>query len=643
MTQNVIDDPEYPGRYRNQNIRNLGRSKNYTHNASLNYRLPFRSIPILDWINGAADYKAEYGWDGGSLITIDDLGTPLGNVIRNSQNAGFNVTFDFSKLYNKFSYLKAIESGKATRAPRKRSTPADRKSSDPSDVTKAADQTPPDDKDTKKQSKKQEKEDKPRDPSMAERVILRPLMLIRSVKFNYKDDRSTVIPGFMPQTQLLGQSEGFTSPGWDFIGGVQPNLAGNDNWLTRNKSWFNPSYNFNDALSQTKRQTFDAKLLVEPFKDFSIDVSMKKGYQENHTEVFRNKKMDGSDKYLQLAKYDVGSFDASFFAMNTLFDESFGLYNQFKQNREIISRRLPNISNPGVHPADPSYVEGYGPSHNSVTVPAFIAAYTRQSAFDVALDQQKVFASNTYIPKPNWQLNYNGLSKLKMFKNIFSNIAIKHGYTSSIRINNFQTSPNFNSKDPFIELSPNNNYYSRLEIPAVSIQEQFVPVIGVSVKTVKDMKLDFEFKMTRALELGITQLRENKSKEIVLGGGYIIKNVKTSKAKKPKKTKKGDVADDSPIDSPTRTSVAKSRDIRINLSYSLRDDISQIYDLLTGIDAQADRGSKTVTLNPTIEYDVNKNLALRFYFDYSKITPRTTLSFPVTTIRSGVTLRFNIN
>ena len=644
VTQNVIDDPEYPGQYRNQNIRNLGRSKNYSHNVSLNYRLPFRSIPILDWINGGADYKAEYGWDGGSLITIDDKGTPLGNVIRNSQNAGFNVTLDFSKLYNKVSYLKAIETGKASRAPRKRSTPNDRKNPSPDDQTKAADQVL-DDKDAKNKSKKEEKEDKPRDPSMAERVIIRPLMLIRSVKFNYKDDRNTVIPGFMPQAQLLGQSEGFASPGWDFIGGIQPNLAGEDNWLTRNKSWFNPSYNFNDALSQTKRQTFDAKLLVEPFKDFSIDVSMKKGYQENHTEVFRNKKMDGSDKYLQLARYDVGSFDASFFAMNTLFDESFGLYNQFKQNREIISRRLPNVSNPGVHPSDPSYVEGYGPSHNSVTVPAFIAAYTRQSAFDVDLDQQKVFASNTYIPKPNWQLNYNGLSKLKMFKDIFTNIAIKHGYTSSIRINNFQTSPNFNSKDPFLELSPNNNYYSRLEIPAVSIQEQFVPIIGLSLKTVKDMKIDFEYKMTRALELGITQLRENKSKEIVLGGGYIIKNVKSgSKAKKSRRPKKdGDVTDDSPVDSPARTSVAKSRDIRINFSYSLRDDISQIYDLLTGIDAQADRGSKTVTLNPTVEYDVNKNLALRFYFDYSKITPRTTLSFPVTTIRSGVTLRFNIN
>ncbi|MBP6566482.1 MAG: cell surface protein SprA [Saprospiraceae bacterium] len=652
VTLNVIDDPLYPEKYRNQNLRNLGRSKNYNHNVSLNYKLPFKSIPILEWINAGADYKAEYGWDGGSLITIDDIGTPLGNTIRNGQNAGFNVTFDFSKLYSKSGYLKSIETGKAPRATRKKPEPAVRKNISDKDKTEEMSKEEDSESVASKEKKKTEKEDKPRDPSMAERVILRPLMLIRSVKFNYKDDRTTLIPGFMPQSKLLGQSEGFSAPGWDFIAGVQPRISGENNWLQKNQGWFNPSYNFNDALTQTKRQTFDAKLLIEPFKDFSVDVTFKKNYQESHTEVFRNKKMDGEDTFLQLAKYDVGSFDASFFAMNTLFDNSFGLYNQFKDNREIISRRLPNIQNPGVHPSDPSYAGGYGPSHNSVTVPAFIAAYTRQSAFDVELDQQKVFASNTYIPKPNWQLNYNGLSKLKMFKSIFSNITIKHGYISTIRVSNFQTSPNFNSNDPFIELSPNNNYYSRLEIPAVSIQEQFVPIIGISVKTVKDMKLDFEYKMTRNLELGITQLRENKSKEIVIGGGYIIKDVKTfsKKKKAKKKTKKDEEADPdadplSPKAKPSnnRTSVAKGRDIRINFSYSLRDDISQIYDLLTGIDAQADRGSKTVTLNPTVEYDVNKNLALRFYFDYSKITPRTSLSFPVTTIRSGITLRFNIN
>ena len=55
---------------------------------------------------------------------------------------------------------------------------------------------------------------------------------------------------------------------------------------------------------------------------------------------------------------------------------------------EIIARRLPNIANPGVHPVDPSFVEGYGPTHNSVNIPAFIAAYSKQSPYTVALDQK---------------------------------------------------------------------------------------------------------------------------------------------------------------------------------------------------------------------------------------------------------------
>lgn len=643
------DDPNYAQKYRNQNFKRLGRSKNYTHNVSVNYKLPFKSIPILDWIQAGVDYKADYAWDAGALIQIDALGTPLGNTIRNGQNAGVNMTFGFDKLYNKSSYLKSIETGKAPRAARNRQSPNKPKTTSKDgdktqmevspEVTDGSDPAP---------KKKTDKSDEPKDPSLAERVLLRPLMLIRSIKFNYKEERGTIIPGFMPQSSLLGQSEGFAAPGWDFIAGVQPNLVGPNNWLIRNQGWFNPSLNFNGELSQNKRQTLDVKLLVEPFKDFSVDISFKRNYTENHTEVFRTKASENGE-FMQQAKFDVGTFDASYYALNTLFGNSIDLYNSFKSNREIISRRLPNIENPGLHPSDPEYVEGYGPSQNNVNVAAFIAAYTNKSAFDIELDQKKEFSKSNYIPRPNWQLNYNGLSRLNMFKDIFSNITIKHGYSSTIRVSRFETQPNYNSLDPFVELSPNNNYYSQIEIPTVSIQEQFVPVIGISVKTVKDMKIDFEYKTTRNLELGISQLRENKGKEIIIGGGYVIKNFKAfskkKKSVKKKKKKDGEPEDDSPEpdDKAKRTTVAKGRDLRFNLSYSLRDDLSQVYDLLTGISAQADRGSKTVTLNPTIEYDVNKNLSLRFYFDYSKITPKTSLNFPVTTIRSGLTLRFNIN
>ena len=659
---NEIDDPNY---YRNKNLKSLGRSKSYQHTASLNYKLPFRSIPILDWISAGVDYKADYGWEAGSLIKIDKNpepnGTYLGNIIRNGQNASFNFTLDFTKLYNKSGYLKSIETGKASRtttrkkAPKQQKTTSGKDEVNPIDMRVDESEDEPKTKDNGKNTEdKDKKEDKPRDPTLVERVILRPLMMIRSIKFNYKDDRTTQIPGFMPQSKLLGQSEGFVAPGWDFIGGVQPRISGENNWLVKNQDWFNSSTKFNDGLIQTKRQTFDAKFLVEPFKDFSVDVTFKKNYQESHNEVFR-KTENSNGKFEQLARYDVGSFDATFFSLNTLFDNSAGLYEQFKENREIIARRLPNVANPGVHPTDPSYPGGYGSQQNNVTVPAFIAAYTNVSPFKIELDQQKSFASNTYIPKPNWQLNYNGLGKLKMFKKYFSNITIKHGYSNTIRVSRFETSPLYKAEDPFGELSPNNNYYSRLEIPSVNIAEQFVPVIGISLKTVKDFKLDFDFKMTRTLELGLYNLKETKSKEITIGAGYVLKNFKafSKKKKSKKKSKKKDTAEgeeddkkDSGLLSKLMTNkgtTATGRDIRFTLSYSLRDDLSQVYDLQSGIGAQADRGQKTITLNPSIEYDVNKNLALKFYFDYSRTEPKTTLSFPITTIRSGITLKFSIN
>lgn len=663
------DDPNF---YRNKNLRSLGRARTYKHNVSLNYKLPFKSIPYFDWVDGAMDYKADYAWEAGSQIFLKDVQPDgsieefaLGNTIRNGQNSNFNITFNFGKLYNSIGYLKAIETGKAQRSKKNANDPSKNRKVSKNDNGEDRlinqektldDQAGGDEKNKGKdnKNKKTEKEDAPKDPSMIERVLIRPLMAIRSIKLNIRDDRTTMLPGFMPQSSLLGMSDGFAAPGWDFISGVQPRLTGENNWLQTNQSWFNPSTNFSRELMQTKRQTYEAKLLIEPFKDFSIDVNFKKVYSESFTETFRNKGESNNPKFLQIARYEVGSFEATSININTLFDNSTQLYETFKENRRIISRRLPNVENPGVHLSDPSYTAGYGPTHTSVTIPAFVAAYTNQSPFEVELDQRKTISNPTFIPKPNWQLNYTGLSKFKMFKKIFSNITINHKYNSNFRVNSFQSSPLFNATNPFETLSPNNNYYSRLEIPAVSIQEQFVPLLGISVKTVKDMKINFEYKVTRSLELGITQLRENKATEIVFGGGYVIKNFKPFKNKK--KSKRGKKSKGKEKEEPEekkdgllsklsndKGTAAKARDLRINVNYSLRDDVSQIYDLLSGIDAQADRGTKTITFNPTVEYDVNKNLALSFYFSYSRMVPKTTLQFPVTTIRSGITLRFNIN
>lgn len=663
LYRDIISQTDDPNYYRNNNLRSLGRSKSYTHNVSLNYKLPFRGIPILDWINAGADYRAEYGWDGGSIIEIDDVGTLLGNTIRNGQNTSANVTFELSKLYSKSSYLKSIETGKAPRPTR--AAPARRQRNAPigddSKVQRANEELKVAEGDKRNSGDdKVKKEKQPRTPTVVERIILRPLMLVRNIKFNYTDERTTFIPGFMPQSKLLGQSESFAAPGWDFIAGIQPNIEGSNNWLQRNQEWFNPSTQFNDGLIQTKRHAIDVKALIEPFKDFSIDLIFKKNYQQTHNEVFRKTEKTG-DEFQQLALFDVGSYDATYFALNTLFRDSRGLYEQFKENRNIIALRLPNIENPGLYAQDPAFPGGYGPTNINVTVPAFIATYTGRSAYDVELDQVAVFSKNTYIPKPNWQLNYSGLGRMESLRKYFTNITIKHGYSSIIQVANYQTSPLFNSSDPFGELTPNDNYYSRLEVPAVVIQEQFVPVIGFSLKTVKDLKLDFDFKVTRSLTIDVTELRESRAKEISSGFGYIIKNFRGFKKQKKDRNSRRKKADDADAveDTPKvgdrqqggllgnlvrdKGTSAQGKDLRLNFVYSYKDDYSEVYNLQTGVDGQPNRGQKTVTFSPNVEFDVNQNLTLRFFFDYSKTIPKTTLSYPMTTIRSGVTLRFNIH
>jgi len=64
-------------------VRDLGRNKSYGHTANVSYTLPFKQIPLLDWVNARVQYSASYAWDAAALNV-----TELGNIIQNSQNGG---------------------------------------------------------------------------------------------------------------------------------------------------------------------------------------------------------------------------------------------------------------------------------------------------------------------------------------------------------------------------------------------------------------------------------------------------------------------------------------------------------------------------------------------------------------------------
>ncbi len=639
--------------YRKDNLKSLGRSKNYSHDAGLSYRLPFKSIPILNWITTTADYKAQYGWTGGALIEIDTFGTLIGNTIQNSQTRSINSNFSFDKLYSKSKYLKKIEDGNRKSNSRQRGSRSSRNSKDEKSKDVA---TKDDKKDDKKEKKKGE-----RTVSLAERIIIRPFLSLRSVKFSYREDFATVVPGFMNESSLLGLESGFKSPGWGFAAGLQPDLNKDNpnNWLKTNQQWFNKSKNFNDQLSQSKRQNITAKIKLEPFRDFDVDLDFSKDYRRDHTEIFKFKTNDPAkpNEFNQVALYDVGSFEVTHYGLKTLFRNNEDLLQIFKQNKLLVSGKLNPSGDP--HSVDSTYFKGYGALSSKVNIPAFYAAYTGQNINDINLDIRDEISALSYIPKPNWQVRYDGLSKIPAMKKIFKSFQLKHGYKSTMTVSRFNTNPNYNPTTAETLESINGNYYAELEIPAISINEQFNPIIGVSVKTQSDMSINFEWKKARKLDLSLqaTTLTEDLSNEFVFGFGYVLKDFKGFTSKKKRQRKKKDNPDnpDDPDAKDKKDKGAfdfskgglvtneKGRTLTMNLDFSFRDNVSLIYNLGDDAPGEANRGTKTFNIEPSLDYQLYKNLSLRWFATYSKSQPYNTQQNGFITFATGFTVRFNFN
>ena len=693
-------------KYRNDNLKKLGRNKNYSHQVGLTYRLPISLLPMMDWISSTAEYKTDYSWTAGSLLKYDD-GTTQGNIIQNKQIRNVNATFSFDKLYAKSNYLKGIEKGvqkSKTRAktrddkgtsktPDTKDSKEGMKSEGKKGGDKNAEEDVADNKREQKDQKEQkdekdqkdnkgqnetkgleqkngkdaaaiggkdandkdsqdkdseakdtkEKEKKSSGPSTVERILIRPLLAIRSIKFTYKEEQGTIIPGFRPETELLGLSDGFNAPGWGFVAGLQPDLerrASNDNFLFRNQDWFNKSTFFNDQIAQGKRHNITAKVLLEPFTDFDIDIDFSKDYREEHTEIFKYK----NESFMQISRNDAGSYEFSYIALGGLFGGSDDMFRKFKLNTIQVSHAL--ATSQTAHPTDPYYKEGYGPLSNEVLVPAFFATYTGVYHGDVKYDLTSQVKDYGFFPRPNWSIRYDGLSKMPFFKDILSNFTLKHGYKGSVTINRFNSDISYNENSPNI-LKPNGDYYSRLLIPTMTINQTFNPIIGINFKTKSEMTFNFEYKKSRRVELNQTSLADNASTEIVLGYSYKIKDFKGFGKQGKQRKKKVDPTKEEEQDQ-RKTKVktlfdSKGRSLTINFDGSFREDFTLNYYLDREEKGQDSRQQKVITISPNVEYQMYKNLAIRFFADYQNTQSKIQNSPSIINFTTGGTVIFTFN
>lgn len=624
-----------------------GRTTLYNQTAQASYSLPMAKFPLTDWITSRYSWKATYNWIGASRVAPE-----LGNTIENGQDNTMTLQFDMAKLYNKNRFLRNLDNPLP-------------KGMSPTPITDLLKTLP-----TKEQAlkdltgkkreealakwKKQRKDARAsmrmqkQNQQMAigdvPRAVGKLLTMLKTVQVNYSENYKSRVPGYMDSTQAFGQNFRSMQPGLDYVFGAQPNAK----WLERKAAagLITVDSNFNLLFRQNYEQKISLTAQLEPIKELTIDLTLDKSFSKEYTELFKDTLFNNKSNVKQhLNPYANGGFSVSFISFNTLFgsvnpNEVSETFKRFESYRPIISQRLA-AGNP-YWSLDPNnkivdgYATGYDKHHQDVLIPAFIAAYTKQDPSKVALikHNNSNIKNNPFsgiMPKPNWRVNYTGLSRIPALAKIFSSINISHQYSGTLSMNSYTSALQF--ADPFhygvpqfknITGNDTGNYIPFFLVPNITIQEQFQPLFGIDITTTNQLNLKFEYKKSRMLSLSLVdyQLSETNATEWTVGGSFRKKGARLPKFLMRLLTKKDKL----------------ENDLSFKLDVSMRDEATS-NSRLDQPNAYGTGGQKIITIQPAIDYVVNNRINIKIFFDQRKVVPYISTSAPTTSTRAGVQVR----
>jgi cell surface protein SprA len=593
-----------------KNLFKGGRTTHYSHSGTLSYTLPTTKFPVLDWTTIRASYTAKYDWIAASLLAKN-----LGNTILNGQTRSINGEFSFDQLYNKWKFLRTAAA----------QAPAPRQPKQKGDTAKV-----------KQPVVKNTNE--PKTLGAVPRFVIGLATSLKRVGIQYTEDMGTLLPGYLDSTKLLGMNLRSNAPGWKYVFGYQPdtndiNRLGSRGLLTRDSL-------FNQLIQQRFNQKINVTAQLSPIRDLTIDLNLDKTFDKQYSELYKD--TTGHTGLERFNPYALGSFSISYISYQTLFgkfdpNEVTTTFKKFEEYRARLSQRL-GKANPytqGAPVGADGYIQGYGRYAQDVVIPAFLAAYTGKDPESVRLlkNSNPKLKSNPFkgmVPRPNWALTYNGLSRLPGLDKIFTNVTIRHGYSSTLSMNSFNTALLF--EDPLrvgypkFRDSLTGNLVPYFLVPNITISEQFAPLLEVDMTFTNELSTRVEYRKSRQLSLSLVdyQLSENRSTEYTIGinwrkrGLPILKNMKFGKNGKP-----------------------MDNDVTFRFDFSLRDDATSNTKLDQNT-AYPAAGQKVVRLSPTIDYVVNNRVNLKFYFEQNRVIPKLATTAPITTTRGGVQVRISL-
>ena len=672
-----VNKERYPTEYAawkdsvKMSLQSFGRPLSYQQNFSTSYTLPLSKLPVFEWLTADGSYSATYNWLRGNNIA----GVNAGNNISNKRNVTLKATMNFEKLYNLIPYLEETNKRFASNSKKQKSSKSQKpkvKKAKPftKEIRLEIDSTV-----TLTHNLKNKKIDvvartkqgetyrlkykvldenkiliKNRDSvsikvtvtakqqdgerskfAKAMQFPTRLLMMVRNASLNYTNAYAMNLPGFMTDAgDIFGQKRvgDVYSPGLDFAFGlVDDSFLGKAqrlNWLLRSDS-------IASMASSTAAEDLQAKMTIEPFRDFKIDLN---------ASWTRNQSKNIQFMYEGMPTNESGGFNMTTITIGTSFgggsaknNYQSDVYDKFIGNLEKNRSGLEELYKDSEYPVSSSLAgQKYDPANGGVDIysadvmiPSFLEAYTGIGGSDIF--------PNMLSMLPNWKIKYSGLSKLPFFEKHFKSVNIEHGYKSVYAVGAYSTYATYMEYNHGIGFVNNTTTglpmpSSRYNIGAVSINESFSPLIGLDVTTNFNLTLGAKYIKSRTLNLSLTaiQLVETQNQEISFNIGYKIMDSKlfgSNKASKSSQKKSGN-------------------DINIRADFSFKN-LSSICRSIDKGTTQATSGNKAFTYSVTADYTYSKMLSFSLYFDRQKTIPLiSTSSYPTTTTDFGVSMKFSL-
>ncbi|MEM6720270.1 MAG: cell surface protein SprA [Bacteroidota bacterium] len=574
----------------------IGEPNTHTQSLQLTYDLPLNKIPTFSFLTAAYSYTGDFNWQRGSDVLQEVAGERL-NTIQNANTHNLNATLDMTKFYKYLGFVRKGKNRKTnqkTRSTNRPGIPGNRIAQD----------------NAKKNTNKS---------SIGTKIFNTLVDVVGSVKrvnISYSENNGKVLPGYTPSIGFIGTLK----PSVGFVFGSQADVR----FEAARQGYLTEFAGFNQQFTEVQNRNLDITAMVEPMRDLKIDVVANRIYSENFSEQFAVQ----NGEYISLSPNGAGNTFGNFGISTVLIKTAFkrsdenqsATFADFENNRQIIARRLAIANGQPLTDTDgDGFPDGFGKTNQAVLLPAFIAAYTGQDANDVKLGAFRD------VPIPNWTLKYTGLMRLKWFKKRFKRFSLTHGYRSSYTVNSFRNNLDYDASNPFgaSNLDQGGNFHNQNIFSNINLVEQFNPLIRVDMEMKNSVKILAEVKRDRALSLSFDNnlLTEVSGNEYIIGLGYRFKDVRIDTRIAGKKT-------------------TLKGDLNLKADLSLRDNITIIRSLDL-FNNQVTAGQTLWSLKFTADYALSKNLTALFYYDHTFSEFAVSTAFPQTTIRSGITLRYN--